>query len=68
MGVLQTLEHVQLVVDHSLVALHILLENDLDGTLASRTVSLTDDTVSSSSEGATEAIFSPVERTSGYGI
>lgn len=47
MRVLHALQHLQLVVNHLLVAAHILLQDDLHGDLALGTVSFSDDTVSS---------------------
>ncbi len=41
----QPLEHVQLVVDHALVALDILLQDDLDSHLARGALGLSDDAI-----------------------
>jgi hypothetical protein len=58
--VLQSLQHVELVVNHLLVAFDVLLQNDLDGDLAGRALGLTNDAIGTSAEGATEPVFSPI--------
>lgn len=68
MGVLQALEHVQLVVHHPLVALDILLQDDLDSHLAFWTVGLSDYAVRACAECSPEAIFGPEYRRSGESI
>lgn len=57
-GMLEALEHVQLVVYHSLVALDILLQNDLDGHLSRRSICLSHDTVGACTECFSESVFS----------
>jgi hypothetical protein len=54
--VLHALQHLQLVVDHLLVAAHILLQDDLDSDLALRAVCFPDDTVGSGAECLSEAV------------
>jgi hypothetical protein len=57
MRVLQSLQHRKLVIDHLLVTLDVLLQDDLDGNLASRAVGLTNDSIGTSTEGASELIL-----------
>ena len=59
MGVLQALKHVELVVDHFLIAFDILLQDDLDSDLALWTVGFSDDSIGSRTECPSEAIFGP---------
>ena len=61
-GVLEPLEHLELVVYHLLVPLDILLEDDLDGDLAGRALGLADDTVGTGAEGSTESVFGSAVR------
>ena len=56
MGVLQPLKHRQLVVHHLLVALDVLLEDDLDGDLAGRAFSLANDAICAGTERASESV------------
>jgi hypothetical protein len=58
--VLEALQHVQLVVDHALVALDVLLQDDLDGDLAGRAVCLADDAIRAGAQGSAEAILGPI--------
>lgn len=57
MGVLQALKHVELVIDHPLVALDVLLQDDLDSDLALWAIGLSDDAIGACAERPTEAIF-----------
>lgn len=59
MGVLQALKHVKLVVDHPLVALDILLQDDLDSDLAFWAVGLSDNSIGTCAECSSEAVFGP---------
>lgn len=59
MRVLETLEHVELVVDHFLVALDVLLQDDFDSNLALWAVGLSDDSIGSCTEGPSEAVLCP---------
>lgn len=54
------LQQEQLVVDHLLVALDILLQDNFDGDLAGRVLGLPDDAVGSRTECSTEAVLGPV--------
>lgn len=56
-GVLEALQHVELVVDHLLVALDVLLQDDLDGHLAGRAVGLADDAIGTGTERLAESVF-----------
>lgn len=58
-GVLEALQHVQLVVDHALIALDVLLQDDLDGDLASRAVGLADDAIRAGTQGSAESVLGP---------
>lgn len=62
MRVLQSLQHGKLVIDHLLVAFDILLQDNLDSNLASRAVRLTNDTIGTSTEGASEPILRSILR------
>lgn len=53
---LQPLQHVEFVVDHLLVSLDILLQDDLDGDFARRPFGLPYDAIGTSAECATESI------------
>ncbi len=64
MGVFQALKHVEFIVDHALVAFHVLLQDDLDGHLARGAVRLSDDAIGAGAERATEAVFRPKQRPS----
>lgn len=57
MPMLHSLQHLHLVVHHLLVALDILLENDLDSALALRPVCLAHYAICSSAEGLSEPIL-----------
>lgn len=57
---LQSLKEVQLVVHHLLVALDALLQNNLNGHLAGRAISLAHDTVCASTEGSSEPVLCSV--------
>lgn len=52
----QSLQHVELVVHHLLVAFDILLQNDLDGDLASRPLGLANDAIGAGAESATKPV------------
>lgn len=54
---LQALKHVKLVVNHSLVALHILLEDDLHSHLARWAVCLSNDAIGTCAKRSAESIF-----------
>lgn len=56
-GVVEGLEHLQLVVDHAFVALDILLQDDLDGDLAGGAIGLPHDTIGAGTEGSSEFIL-----------
>lgn len=56
MGVLQALKHLQLIQNHPLVALDILLQNDLDCDLTGWSLSCSDDAICSSTECPAESI------------
>ena len=56
MWVLHALKHLQLIVDHALVSLDILLEYDLDRDLLSMNVCLAHDTVRTGTECAPESV------------
>ena len=63
MRVLKLLQHLQLIVDHALVAANILLENDLDRNLGTILgLSLTDDTVCTRTERTSELVQGPERR------
>lgn len=55
--VLQALQEVELVVHHALVALDVLLQDNLDGHLAVRGVGLPNDAIGAGTEGATESVL-----------
>ena len=59
--VLQALEHVQLIEDHALVSLHILLEDDLDSHPTGGALGLPDDAVGTRAEGLAKAILRSCE-------
>lgn len=59
MGMLQALEHVELVVDHPLVALDIFFQDDLDSDLAFWAVGLSDNSIGTCTERSSEAVFGP---------
>jgi hypothetical protein len=60
MRVLELLQHLELVIDHLLVALDISLEDDLDCDLAGRAVGLTNYSICSGTEGSTELVLGSV--------
>jgi hypothetical protein len=55
---LEFLKHLELVIDHLFISLHISFEDYLYGNLASGPISLPDDSVCSSSEGPTKSVLS----------
>lgn len=57
MRVLHSLQHLHLIVYHLLVALDILLEDDLDSAFAFRAVCLADYAICSSAECLSESVF-----------
>ena len=57
MGVVKALEHIELVVNHLLVTLDVLLEDNLDGDLAVGAFSLTDDAIGSGAEGFAKLVL-----------
>lgn len=59
MGMLQALEHVELVVDHLFVALDILFQDDLHSNLAVWAVGLSDNSIGTCAECSSEAVFGP---------
>ena len=59
MWVAHALKHLQLVVNHLLVAAHVLLQDDLDRDLALRTVGLSHDAIRAGTQGPSKAIPSP---------
>jgi len=63
MGVLKALQHLQLVKDHPLVALNVLLQDDFDGHPAGRALGLANNAIGACTQSATEAISRP----GGYG-
>jgi hypothetical protein len=54
--VFHALQHLQLIVYHLLIPTNILLQDDLDGHLALRAVSLSHDTICASTECFSEAV------------
>lgn len=54
--VVQRLQHLQFVVDHLLIALHILLEDDLDGHLSRTAVCFTDNAICTRAQCPPEAV------------
>ena len=56
MRMLHPLQHLQLVVDHLLVALDVLLEDDLDGELLAILFGLADDAVCACAQGLAQVI------------
>lgn len=66
---LQALKHVKFVVNHSLVALHILLEDDLYSHLARWAVCLSNDAIGACAKRSAESIFgSGRDRSEGAGL
>lgn len=59
MWVFHALQHLELVVDHLLVAADILLQDDLDSDLALGTVGLPDDTICPGTQRLSEAVSRP---------
>lgn len=57
MSVLQALEHVKLVVHHLLVALDVLLQDNLDSHLALWAVGFSDNAIGACAECTTEPVF-----------
>lgn len=65
MRVFQSLQHLQLIVNHFLISLDILFENDLDGDLLSiLRFCLADNAICTCAERASKLVQSPVERMS----
>lgn len=63
MGVLELLQHLQLIIDHALVAADIFLEDDLDRNLiASSRLCFANNSVCTSAQGASELVESPRRR------
>ena len=60
MRVLKPLEHVELIVNHLLIALDVLLQDDLDSHLARGAVCLTNYSIGTSAKGPTESVFRSV--------
>ena len=59
--VFHALKHIQLVQDHALIAFNVLLQDDLNGDLATtRAFCLSHDAIGSRAEGSTESVFGPV--------
>jgi hypothetical protein len=54
--VFHALQHLELVVDHLLISTNVLLQDDLDGDLALRTVSLAHNAICASTERLSEAV------------
>lgn len=61
MGVLQGLKHSKLVVDHLLVALDVLLEDDLDSYPPRGALGLSNDAIGAGTECLSEPVFGPIE-------
>lgn len=59
MRVLETLEHVQLIEDHALIAPDDLLQDDLDGDAAVGPLSLPDNAICAGTQGAPKAVLGP---------
>jgi len=59
---LQPLKHVKLVVDHALVALDILLQNDLDSHLARGAIGLPHDAVCACTQSPAEPVLGSLRR------
>lgn len=62
MRVLESLEHIELIVYHFLVSLNCLLQDDLDGDLAVRAFSLANNAIGASTEGAAELVFGSMRK------
>jgi hypothetical protein len=58
MWVLDTLKHLQLIVDHVLIALDDFLEYDLDCDLLAIDFGFTDDSIGTSAQGPSESVLS----------
>lgn len=58
--VVQRLQHLQFIVDHLLIPLHILLEDDLDGNFSRAAVGFTDNAICTRAEGPSESVLSSV--------
>jgi hypothetical protein len=56
-GMFHALQHLKLIIHHLLIALHVLLKDDLHCDLASRAVCLPDNAIGPSTEGSTKAVF-----------
>lgn len=55
-GVVERLQHLQLVVDHALVSADIFLQDDFDGDLAGAGIGLANNTVRASTEGSSKLV------------
>lgn len=62
MWVLHALQHLEFVVNHLLIALDILLEDNLDGDLSRRAIGLSDDSICAGSQRSPKSILGPTER------
>ena len=58
-GVLEALKHVKLIVNHTLVTLYILLEDNLHSNFSAGAVRFSDYAVCTSSQGSAKAVFRP---------
>ena len=58
-GVLEALEHVELVENHALVPLDVLLQDDLDGDAAVGAIGLAHDAIGAGTQGAPKAVLGP---------
>jgi hypothetical protein len=55
--VLETLEHLEFIKDHALIALDVLLQNDFDCDLAVGAIRFTDNAVGTRAQGSTKPIL-----------
>lgn len=62
MGVLQRLKHSELFVDHVLVSLDVLLEDNLDGNPPRGALGLAHDAIGPSAEGSSELVLGSMRR------
>lgn len=60
MGVLEALQHLELVVDHLVVAFDVLLQDDLDGAFSLGRVCLSDNAIGTGTERLAEPVLGPV--------
>lgn len=56
---MQLAQHVQLVVNHLLVSLDVLFQDNLDGDFSLSRVGFSDNTISASTQGLAESVFGP---------